>query len=119
MFVLCSVNDVFNCHGDRCQVWGGDVHVGLYHLLKGDDAKLEGVERIKHAGVITTNVLLEKALPVTGRSSDGITIMDMGSAHGGTARIAAKEFGCNVWRIMTRFGPKARRAKRERALIYP
>lgn len=40
--------------------------------------------------------MLTKAFPSSGPSSNGSTIMDMGSAHGGTARIAAKEFGCNV-----------------------
>ena len=76
--------------------------MGMYSMLEGDDIKLEGVPRIAKASVLASEVLLSQCFPV---GSDGIapsecTRVDFGSGLGGTARMAADEFGCHV-----RLGP--------------
>lgn len=80
------------------QVYGGEfLHVGLYSMLEGDDANLQGVPRISKACSISTRELLSRFFP---SDSDFVpekcTVMDMGAGFGGTARVAAKEFGCKV-----------------------
>ncbi|CAM9342480.1 unnamed protein product, partial [Hapterophycus canaliculatus] len=83
------------------QVWGGEhIHVGLYTKLEGDDAKLEGVSRITKASSLCTDELLSRCFP-DGKdngnpSPSECTMLDMGSGYGGTARVAAKTFGCKV-----------------------
>eukprot|EP00752_Nemacystus_decipiens_P001516 g1487.t1 len=81
------------------QVWGGEhIHVGLYTMLEGDDAKLDGVRRITRASSVATDELLTRCFP-EGESApppSECTLMDMGSGYGGTARVAAKKLGCKV-----------------------
>lgn len=71
--------------------------MGLYSMLEGDDANLQGVPRISKACSISTRELLSRFFP---SDSDFVpekcTVMDMGAGFGGTARVAAKEFGCKV-----------------------
>ena len=70
----------------------------MYSMLQGDDAKLKGVPRIARASVLTSEVLLSLCFPA---GSDGIApdernLVDLGSGFGGTARMAAKAYGCHV-----------------------
>ncbi|CAM9795112.1 unnamed protein product [Scytosiphon promiscuus] len=81
------------------QAWGEDIHIGRYDLLNKDELEnLDARERIRRATTLSTNILLGKAFPSAGSEPlpSGYTVMDMGSAHGSTARAAAKEYGCNV-----------------------
>lgn len=79
------------------QVWGGEhIHVGLYTSLEGDDAKLEGVPRITRASDLCTQMLLAKGFSPEGPRPDECTVMDLGAGYGGSAREAAKQFGCKV-----------------------
>ncbi|CAM9539498.1 unnamed protein product [Pylaiella littoralis] len=80
------------------QVWGGEhIHVGLYTKLDGDDAELEGVPRITKASSMCTDKLLSLCFSDDGATPPSkCTLMDMGSGYGGTARVAAKKFGCKV-----------------------
>eukprot|EP00904_Undaria_pinnatifida_P010121 jgi/Undpi1/6239/HiC_scaffold_20.g08723.m1 len=80
------------------QVSGGeDIHVGLQSMLKGEDAKLQGVARISKASYITTTELLNRCFPSEGSFDPSkSTVLDMGSGFGGTARVAAKELGCKA-----------------------
>ncbi|CAN0508209.1 unnamed protein product, partial [Scytosiphon promiscuus] len=82
----------------HAQVWGGEhLHVGLHSRLEGDDAKLKGVPRISKASSLSTQELLSRFFASdSGFVPDKCTVMDMGSGFGGTARVAAKEFGCKV-----------------------
>lgn len=59
---------------------------------------LDARERIRRATTLSTEILLGKAFRSAGSEPlpSGFTVMDMGSAHGSTARAAAKEYGCNV-----------------------
>ena len=67
-------------------------------MLQGEDAELKGVPMVAKANTLATQELLSRCFP--GRDGDTApdksTIMDMGAGYGGTARIAAKEFGCKV-----------------------
>ena len=80
------------------QVWGGEhIHVGLYTMLEGKDAELVGVPKITKASSICTRELLARCFPSgNGPAPDTCTLLDLGSGYGGTARAAAKEFGCKV-----------------------
>lgn len=79
------------------QVWGGEhIHVGLYSELEEDDSKLETVERISKASTLVTKSLLSYCFPVDGPAPASCTAVDMGSGYGGTARVAAREYGCRV-----------------------
>ena len=73
--------------------------MGLYTYLQAEDAELEGVPRIHRADILATKELLSRCFP--GGSGgcpapDKCTLMDMGAGYGGTARVAVKEFGCEV-----------------------
>lgn len=72
--------------------------MGMYSMLEGDDAKLEGVPRISRASALSSEVLLSRCFPAggDGAAPDKCTLVDLGSGFGGTARIAAKEYGCKV-----------------------
>ena len=71
--------------------------MGLYNKLRGDDAELEGVSKIMKASSLCTEELLARCFPTgEGPPPDKSTLMDLGSGCGGTARVAAKEFGCTV-----------------------
>lgn len=72
------------------------MHTGRYGLLKGEDAKLEGKARIIRAMDLAGEVLLQKAFYPGGPSPDTCTIMDMGSASGELARMAASKYDCKV-----------------------
>ena len=73
--------------------------MGIHTMLKGEDAKLEGVPRISKASSISTTELLNRFFPSDcGFDPSKSTVMDMGSGFGGTARVAAKELGCKVLR---------------------
>ena len=80
------------------QVWGEEhIHLGLYTNLQGEDSKLEGVPRITKASSLSTEELLSRCFPRGGSPApDTCTLLDMGAGYGGTARVAAKEFGCKV-----------------------
>lgn len=77
-------------------MWGKDLHIGRFDLLKREDDKLEGSARIKRAAELATEILLTKAFPPSGPAPDKCITMDMGSSTGSTARLAAKTYGCNV-----------------------
>lgn len=71
--------------------------MGLYSMLEGDDAKLEGVAKISQATSLSTKELLSRFFPTdSGFLPDKCTVMDMGSGFGGIGRMAAKELGCKV-----------------------
>ncbi|CAM9145359.1 unnamed protein product, partial [Ectocarpus sp. 4 AP-2014] len=78
------------------QAWGEDIHIGRYDLLSTDELKMGPRERIKRATALSTRGLLGKVFPPLPGGETTMTVMDMGSAHGSTARMAAKEHGCNV-----------------------
>lgn len=78
------------------QAWGEDIHIGRYDLLSTDELKMGPRERIKRAAALSTRGLLGKVFPPSPGGETTMTVMDMGSAHGSTARTAAKEHGCNV-----------------------
>ncbi|CAN0361205.1 unnamed protein product, partial [Ectocarpus sp. 12 AP-2014] len=78
------------------QAWGEDIHIGRYDLLSTDELKMGPRERIKRATALSTRGLLGKVFPPSPGGETTMTVMDMGSAHGSTARMAAKEHGCNV-----------------------
>ena len=80
----------------RAQVWGEEVHVGRYDLLEGDDAKLEGLERVQRATAMTNNVLMDRLFPASFVPSGETAVMDMGSGFGTFARSIATRFGCKV-----------------------
>ena len=70
----------------------------MYTNLQGEDTKLEGIRRINKASSLSTEELLSRCFPGGGDLAlDTCTIMDMGAGYGGTARVAAKEFGCKVY----------------------
>ena len=99
MCILLCASSVVRvlCHAAATpQAWGGDIHLGRYDLLDKDDLQLGVRDRIKKATKIATGILLGKAFPADGPSSAGSTIADFGSAFGTTARVAAREYGCNV-----------------------
>lgn len=81
-------------------MWGQEyIHVGLYTKFQGEDKNLKGVQRIAKASSINTQELLSLCFPSGGDGSlapDKCTLVDMGSGLGGTARVAAKEYGCDV-----------------------
>ena len=79
------------------QAWGGtgDIHIGLYDHLDKEQRKLETRDRIRMATTLTTEWFLGNAFG-NGPSPAGSTVVDMGSGFGSTARVAAKEYGCNV-----------------------
>lgn len=70
--------------------------MGLYSELEEDDSKLETVERISKASTLVTKSLLSYCFPVDGPAPASCTAVDMGSGYGGTARVAAREYGCRV-----------------------
>lgn len=81
------------------QVWGEEyIHVGVYTKFEGEDKELKGAPRIAKASSINTQGLLSLCFPGGEGSlaSDKCTLLDMGSGLGGTARVAAKEYGCDV-----------------------
>ncbi|CAM9550088.1 unnamed protein product [Ascophyllum nodosum] len=78
------------------KVWGEEVHVGRYDLLEGDDAKLEGLERVQRATAMTNNVLMDRLFPASFVPSGETAVMDMGSGFGTFARSIATRFGCKV-----------------------
>lgn len=81
------------------KAWGEDIHIGRYDLLTKDELdNMDARQRIRRATTISTEILLGKAFPFANSEPlpSGFTVMDMGSAHGSTARAAAKEYGCNV-----------------------
>ncbi|CAM9665166.1 unnamed protein product, partial [Ectocarpus sp. 12 AP-2014] len=90
------------------QVWGGEhIHVGLYNKLEGEDAELEGVDRITKASSLGTEELLSRCFPAGATTTtttsgegtlpaSGCTMVDMGSGYGGTARVAARTLGCKA-----------------------
>ena len=72
--------------------------MGLYTKLQGEDAKLEGIPKVIRANILATDEVLSKCFPggQGDPAPDACTMMDMGAGYGGTARVAAKEFGCKV-----------------------
>eukprot|EP00904_Undaria_pinnatifida_P006109 jgi/Undpi1/2628/HiC_scaffold_13.g06007.m1 len=89
-------DDIFNyCQ----QVWGEEyIHVGLYTKFEGEDTKLKGVDRINRANCINTAEVLSVCFPAggDGPAPSKCVLMDMGAGLGGTARVAAKDYGCDV-----------------------
>lgn len=77
-------------------MWGETFHVARYDLLKGNDAELEGLERVKRAATLTTEHMLDVAFAASERSPAEMIAMDMGAGQGGTARKIAKKYGCKV-----------------------
>ena len=54
--------------------------------------------RVTKASSLSTQELLSRCFPSgDGPAPDKCTLMDMGAGYGGTARVAAKEFGCKVY----------------------
>ncbi|CAM9353219.1 unnamed protein product, partial [Laminaria digitata] len=89
-------DDIFNYYQ---QVWGEEyIHVGLYTKFQGEDKKLKGVQRIAKASSISTQELLSLCFPAGDGSlaPEKCVLVDMGAGFGGTARVAAKEYGCDV-----------------------
>lgn len=70
------------------------MHVGLYNILQGEDANLEGMPRTPKASFLCTKGLLSRCFPEP--LPDTGTLMELGCGYGGMARAAAKEFGCKV-----------------------
>ena len=74
-------------------------------MLGDDDAKLDGVPRIARASALASELLLSLCFPAdrVGNAPNKYTLVDLGSGFGGTARMAAKKYGCQV-RLRPRLG---------------
>ena len=91
-------------------MWGEEyIHVGLYTKFEGEDTKLKGVDRINRANCINTAEVLSVCFPAggDGPAPSKCVLMDMGAGLGGTARVAAKDYGCDV-RPLLNDGEEAR-----------
>ena len=88
-------------------MWGGEyIHVGLYAKLEGEDTKLKGVDKINRASCVNTAEVLSLFFPAGGHgpAPSKCVLMDMGAGLGGTARVAAKDYGCDVRRLLNNGG---------------
>lgn len=81
------------------------MHVGLYDLMIGEDAKLEGAARISRASTLSAQERLRRCFPADGPAPETCTIVDFGSGVGGTARLAAKQ---HDWKVCQCFSYHSR-----------
>ena len=96
IYFKTSTVGFITCDTARAQVWGEGTHIGRYDLLKGVDAKLEGVTRVKRVTSLTREVVVNKLFPEHLGPSDGLTVLEMGSGFGTLARYVAQKKGCKV-----------------------
>lgn len=82
--------DAFNFYR---HVWGGNhIHIGIY-----EGVEASGIERIVQASDQSLERVFSKMKENAAHQLDStMQVMDMGSAYGGSARVCALKYGCQV-----------------------
>lgn len=84
------------------QVWGGEfLHIGLFDQLTKEESKLDNPARLMRASQLATDELLRRCFPPGCPDPAKMTVMDLGAGTGGTARVAAKRYGCKASAVIS------------------